>query len=185
MMAAEYGDLNWRPHYHAVIFGLDWSADRTLLKTVRGNPIFVSPALTKLWGNGFASVGNLTFESACYVARYVMKKQLGDGAKAKHYGGRTPEFSTMSRRPGIGKAWFDKFHKDVYPYDEVIINGIPTKPPRYYDQKLEEMDQATAETIREKRAERAKVHRRHNTPERLAARKELHQLRYKRLKREL
>jgi len=49
-----------------------------------------------------------------------------------------PEFATMSRRPGIGRGWFEKYGAEVYPSDEVIVRGRACKPPRYYDQQLSE-----------------------------------------------
>ena len=61
-----------------------------------------------------------------------------------------PEYATMSRRPGIGYNWFQKYKTDVYPHDYVVINGFKVKPPRYYDNLLpeEERDQ-----IKKKRME--------------------------------
>jgi len=48
-----------------------------------------------------------------------------------------PEFGIPSRKPGIGKPWFDKFMSDVYPADEVISRGFSQRPPRAYDRWLE------------------------------------------------
>ncbi len=146
----EYGEVNLRPHYHACIFGLDFIADRGLWKDDGKFPLFRSPLLDKAWGLGFATVGALTFKSAAYVARYVMKKANGDLARVKYarvdengeeYFVR-PEYVTMSRRPGIGSKWFEKFKSDVYPSDEVVHEGKRYRPPRFYDSQLadEELD---------------------------------------------
>lgn len=131
----EYGELLKRPHYHAIIFNHDFE-DKVLLTEDNGFKLFSSERLSRLWPFGFCTIGALTFESAAYVARYVVKKVTGDEAES-HYGGRKPEYSTMSRRPGIGRGWYEKFHSDVFPSDEVIINGRSVKPPRYYDGLLE------------------------------------------------
>ena len=78
--SGEYGKAteknNWiaRPHYHALIFGFAFK-DMTLYKVINEIPLFKSAELTKIWGKGHASVGNITMESAAYVARYIMKKQ--------------------------------------------------------------------------------------------------------------
>ncbi len=148
----EYGEVNLRPHYHACIFGLDFVADRGLWKDDGRNPLFRSPMLDRVWGLGFATVGALSFKSAAYVARYVMKKAPVDSAKYVRtrdgeFGVREtysvrPEYVTMSRRPGIGSKWFEKFKEDVYPSDEVILEGRKYRPPRYYDSLLgdEELD---------------------------------------------
>ena len=79
----EYGDLTRRPHYHALIFGYAFP-DRKLFKKSKSGDLYTSELLTKVWGLGHASVGDLTFESAAYVARYIMKKVNGDLVKS-HY----------------------------------------------------------------------------------------------------
>lgn len=120
-----------RPHHHALLFGFDFQ-DKVLWKVTDGIKLFRSAKLEQLWPYGFASIGEVTFESAAYVARYVVKKITGKPAAA-HYGGRLPEYTTMSRRPGIGKAWFDKYRSDVFPSDEVVIRGgVKCRVPRYY-----------------------------------------------------
>ncbi len=131
----EYGEENARPHYHACMFGVDFGRDRVPLSKKRGHTLYESPELNEAWGLGFASVGSLTWQSAAYVARYVMKKATGPLAKER-YGDRRPEYVTMSRRPGIGSTWFDRFASDVYPSDEVVHEGKRYRPPRFYDSKL-------------------------------------------------
>lgn len=74
----------------------------------------------------------MTFESAAYVARYALKKVTGERAES-HYGGRKPEYITMSRRPGLGTAWLAKYASDVYPRGRVVVRGFPSRPPRFYD----------------------------------------------------
>lgn len=131
----EYGDKLGRPHYHIAFFNLD-VPDKVYWKSVNGFKYYTSKILSDVWQNGFITIGELTFESAAYIARYVTKKINGSMADS-HYGGRKPEFCRMSLRPGIGKTWFDKFGSDVYPLDEVVSRGHKAKPPRYYDKLLE------------------------------------------------
>lgn len=123
----EYGAKLGRPHHHALLFGCGWP-DQVELK----QGLFVSQELSELWPYGYSSIGQVTFESAGYVARYAMKKVRGPDAAA-HYGQKVPEYLTMSRRPGIGRGWIDKYESDVYPSDEVVMNGARMRPPRYYD----------------------------------------------------
>lgn len=143
----EYGDLNKRPHYHAILFGVDFTHDRKLWSQKDGMKLFTSESLEKLWPYGFSTIGQVTFESCAYVARYIMKKQTGE--KAEEYYTRwdpvtgegtaiQPEYCTMSRKPGIGKSWIEKYKSDVYPHDYVVINDHKVKPPRFYDQQLDE-----------------------------------------------
>lgn len=134
----EYGEQFKRPHYHALLFNHDFR-DKKFFSERNGNRVFTSDTLSGLWKKGFSVIGDVTFESAAYVARYVMKKVTGGPAK-EFYGERRPEYSTMSRRPGIGKAWFDKYRGDVYPADRVIIRGAISRPPRFYDTQLGKVD---------------------------------------------
>lgn len=165
----EYGDLHLRPHYHACVFGVDFASDRTLWKTVRGNPLYVSPTLDRLWGRGYAVIGEVTFESAAYVARYITKKITGDRAE-EHYAGRKPEYTTMSRNPGIGKGWFDRWKDEVYPADEVIARGHPSRPPKFYDAQYELVDPAGLDQVKRKRLDKARAHVLDLTWERLQTR---------------
>lgn len=136
----EYGETTKRPHYHAILFGTAFDKDRRPdKKTPQGHILFSSPTLDKAWGNGHAWIGELTFESAAYVARYCLKKINGEQAEA-HYQGRRPEYVTMSRRPGIGSGWYDRFKEEVYPSDSVVLRGKEMMPPPFYDKILERND---------------------------------------------
>lgn len=144
-----------RPHYHACIFGTDFSEDRVFYKkTKRGDDLFNSPSLTETWGLGHAVIGDLTFESAAYVARYCLKKISGP-EKEDHYRGRTPEYVTMSRRPGIGAIWYERFHGDVFPSDSIIMRGREMQPPPFYDKALEKADPALYRQIKKEREQAA------------------------------
>lgn len=133
----EYGEQLGRPHYHCILFGFSFP-DRILFK--RGSEpslnLYTSKLLSELWPLGFSTIGQVTFESAAYVARYVVKKWFGDGAD-EHYKGRKPEYVTMSRRPGIGSGWIEKFESDVFPADQVVLRGKKMAPPRFYRDRYE------------------------------------------------
>lgn len=158
---AEYGEKSSRPHFHLLLFNHDFH-DKKLWKEQGENSLYVSDSLKALWGNGFTTVGNLTFESAAYTARYVTKKISGREAQ-KHYE-RTnestgevydlpPERSVcVSRRPGIGKAWFERFGKFVKDHDYVIIRGKKCKPAKYYDRLFDFEDPQHFKCIKEARA---------------------------------
>ena len=106
---------------------------------------------------GYSSVGDLTFGSAAYVARYHLKK-VGSVVSDNHYTDlRTgemlaPEYITMSRRPGIGSAWYDKYKSDVYPRDSRVIKGVDTKPCKFYDSRYEIDDPHGYRALKLKRA---------------------------------
>ncbi len=187
----EYGDENLRPHYHAAVFGLDFGDDRKLFKTARGNSLFVSETLDEAWGLGFATIGSLTWKSAAYVARYVMKKATGPLAQERYErvdqvtGEVTrvrPEYTTMSRRPGIGSTWFEQFASDVYPADEVVHEGKRLRPPRFYDSKLPESELLE---LKAKRRMKAAEHSLDQSSERLAVREKVAAARLSGLHRDL
>lgn len=177
----EYGERTQRPHYHALIFGQDFLEDRKLeRRTARGHHLFASVELDKLWRKGHCYIGELTPKSAGYVARYAMKK-LGGVLAEETYGERVdqetgqvdfyrhPPYATMSRRPGIGQEWLNKFQGDVFPSDEVIVNGRKTRVPRYYDEQL---DPGELEVVKGERRKRARRHKKNNSSERLTVREE-------------
>lgn len=166
-MCGEYGSQYGRPHYHALLFNCRFD-DLVLYKKDRGVSIYTSDTLKELWPYGFSSVGEVTFQSAAYVARYCMKKVTGDDAY-EHYmvfdeetgevfGDRVPEYCAPSRRPGLGKTWLEKFHADVYSQDFVVVvskNGDhKVRVPRFYDAVYECMDPNAFLRLKEKRAER-------------------------------
>ena len=97
----EYGENLGRPHYHAILFGLDFG-DKRLFSRRDDINLYTSYDLSKLWTFGFSTVGDCNFDTAAYCARYTLKKFRGSPeAREAHYGGRRPEYCTMSRRPGI------------------------------------------------------------------------------------
>lgn len=152
----EYGDKNERPHYHLIIFGYDFVDDRVLLRNTPYGPLYISDFLFGLWPYGFHTIGNVSFHSCAYVARYVTKKVYGKNAPA-HYQGRTPEFITMSRRPGIAHDWIVKYYADVYNYDKVVLpDGMIVRPPAYYDDYLHLTDSERYDILKARRKQAIK-----------------------------
>ena len=179
----EYGDDFDRPHHHCIIFG--WRPpDLILWSEKRGVRLHRSAIVERLWSFGFVSVGSVTYESSAYISRYILKKVYGPSAAA-HYQGRHPEYLTMSRRPGIGKKWIDKYSDDVYRSDNIVYGlGRLTKPPRYYDKQYEKLDKAHfSEIERERRI--AEAGSDYNSEYRKNVRKKLQEARLDVLKREL
>lgn len=179
--AGEYGDKRSRPHYHIALFGEEFSEDRYHWRTTEaGHKLYRSPRLEALWTHGNCEIGNLTFESAAYIARYVTKKMTGPKAE-EHYKRRdqvtgeefmvTPEFSIMSRGgkrgKGLGGSWLEKFVTDVYPHDYVVMNGQQLKPPRFYDKHYEAMEPQIMAHIKLERELEGATNAGDNTPERL------------------
>lgn len=131
----EYGDDLGRPHYHALLFGLEFSDRRFYKKSKDGHNLYTSETLDQIWGFGSCWIGELNFETAAYCARYCLKKITGDAAES-HYKGKQPEYCTMSTKPAIGARWAAKYQEQTYRQDKILINGVLRKPPRYYDKLL-------------------------------------------------
>lgn len=132
----EYGERFKRPHYHACVFGIDFE-DKKIDSSKNGQYYYHSCELDLIWGFGKCIIGDVTFESAAYVSRYIMSKKLGKEAVKYEKEGIEPEFVRMSRRPGIGLKWLEKYSGDVFNHDyQIIRGGIKCKPPRYYTEKF-------------------------------------------------
>ncbi len=155
----EYGDRTQRPHYHAVLFGVDF-LDRSIIRHSGGAPVWRSETLDSYWSHGLSEFGTVSAASAAYVAGYVRKKvnkrvypdayvrvddETGELVDIE------PEFARMSLKPAIGRRWIEKNWRDVYPRDSVVIDGFEGKPPRYYDKWLEAHDPEMAMVVRGQR----------------------------------
>lgn len=175
----EYGGLNRRPHYHALMFGMDFREDAIPLEK---KDLYTSPTLVERWENGNVSIGAVTPKSAAYVASYSVKKQREQmdperlcrfDSKTGEYWYVEPEFVLMSRRPGLGRGWIEKFKSDVYPSDEVVLSGRRVSPPRYYDERLPAEELAE---LKLRRRDRAEARAADCTPERLRVREQCAEL---------
>jgi hypothetical protein len=201
-MAGEYGESFGRPHYHACIFGINFSDRKYHKRTPSGFNIYVSKILESLWPYGYSSIGDVTFESAAYVARYIMKKQTGTkpnefGMTAKdHYTWcdletgelkhKEPEFNKMSLRPGIGADWLKKYLPDVYPNDFVEVRGKKTTPPKYYDKIYKKLAPLEFDDLEyERHLKRLEKDKTEYTPERLEAKETVQLAKLSKLKRTL
>jgi hypothetical protein len=191
-------NLLGRPHYHAIIFGYQFP-DLELHREKKGIKLYRSEKLERLWSKGFVTVGEVTFHSAAYVARYVMKKKGGEMAqgdestnhyvKPDEYGELhlvQPEYTTMSRRPGIAHDWFMEF-KDDLKKDFITINKGEKvekfKPPKYYDGLFEIHEPDHLANVKAKRKAHAKNDP-DNSLERLAAKEAVKKAQVKMLIRE-
>lgn len=99
-LIGEYGRRTSRAHYHAVLFGLDRSYE---------------PLIRSTWTKGLSDVGDLTPQSAAYIAGYVVGK---DPNFQPH--GRHPPFTRMSLRPGIGATAHEEIMRIMYSREGAI-----------------------------------------------------------------
>lgn len=175
LACGEYGENLGRPHYHAIIFGLDFP-DKRVHSRKGENTLYTSATLERIWQHGFCTVGAVTFDSAAYVSRYTTKKISGEKADS-HYQGRLPEFLSCSLRPGIGAEFFGQFHPEITLHDAVISRAVEAKPPRYYDKLHKRLNPTGAlHTQRERKLQALEPARQANsTPDRLRVREEVTQ----------
>jgi hypothetical protein len=77
----------------------------------------------------------------------------------------------MSRRPGIGKRWFDEYKEDCFPSDEVPVpgTGVLQKVPRYYDESFRRDAPEEFERVKQARQEFRAKHADEYTSARLMA----------------
>ncbi|AXL14734.1 replication initiator protein [Microviridae sp.] len=176
----EYGEQTGRPHYHAAMFGQDFREDSRPARSKSGERAWTSDRLSDLWPHGIHQVGDLTFDSAAYVARYVTKKLTGPMGEEAYQrvdeltgelNKIQPPYVTMSLKPGIGADWLKRFRGDVYPRDYVVAKGMKLPPPKYYDKLQEALDEDMIERLKEDRIRRAEA-RGPETPERRRVRDE-------------
>lgn len=99
----EYGETTYRPHYHAIIFGIGMHYD---------------DVIADAWPYGHVHVGDVTAHSAQYVCGYVTKKITNKFDP--RLVGMEPEFARMSNRPGIAANVVDKIIDVLQKYPQVI-----------------------------------------------------------------
>ncbi|AXL14522.1 replication initiator protein [Microviridae sp.] len=168
----EYGEKFKRPHYHLLLFNYDFPDKKPLIfrSYKMGNYpnqlLYTSEILKKLWPFGHSSIGSLTFNSAAYVSRYMLKKQKGNVDYVSGFDLKidsdtgeslpvSPECCTKSL--GIGKEWFNRYWSEVYPSDFIIHDSKKFSPPPYYDYLLQKKDPYLFDIVKENRLESIRV----------------------------
>ena len=141
-LAGEYGPQTLRPHYHAIIYGLDLSDFSDL--EFRGynelkQAFYSSEKFRNIWEYGFVSMSEVSWATCAYVARYVVKKASTDYSMSDF--GLEDEFCIMSRRPGLGAEYL-KMHPDALDFDSIPISTAKgcrnIEIPRYYTRLISE-----------------------------------------------
>lgn len=127
-VTGEYGSETLRPHWHAIVFNWRPNDLKEHYKNGRGDQVYTSESLTKLWGKGHAELGSVTIDSAGYVARYAAKAWDQSNELYREY----KPISKKSQKYAIGKKWLEKFWEDIFNYGELRVDGKRVPIPRYY-----------------------------------------------------
>lgn len=160
-LCGEYGEMTLRPHYHAILFGLSLDDVQAVpALTPLGKPVtndmgdayYQSPVLASSWSFGLVSCSEVTWRTCAYVARYVTKKwSSGFDSKSKvnlyELFNVQPEFSLMSRKPGIGsdflQSWMDSHPTEsILDYSKLSVSdstgGKSIRVPKYIKRKFKD-----------------------------------------------
>lgn len=136
MVTGEYGEKDKRPHWHAIIFNYS-PPDLKFHKMSKcgKHRIFKSAIIDELWGKNDSKkvpneIGDVSIDSAGYVARYAAKKLVHGNDQEHDY---HPIHKTSSKN-AIGKKYISANYKQIFRLGFVRIPGskIKTKIPRYY-----------------------------------------------------
>ncbi len=159
-MCGEYGELHGRPHYHLLMFNFNVRDKEYYKRSQKGFDMYHSKIIEKIWGRGHIELNEITPETCAYVARYVLKKQKGKGAKEDYeLRGLVPEYTNCSRKPGIGAGYFEENKDKIYEYDKILLannKGVQElKPAKYFDRLYDAEEHDLMDAIKQRRKELA------------------------------
>ena len=143
----EYGTETKRPHYHLLLYGapLDISQNYSYHIDKNFKEHWKNPIIDHYWKYGMHDIANMEWSNAAYVARYCTKKIHTEPFPDQLYAeqGMRKEFIRMSRRPAIGRRYYDLHKLDIYKNDEMIMKTVKGnigsfKPPKSFDKLFKE-----------------------------------------------
>lgn len=133
--AAEYGTLNWRPHYHIILYNVQDQRNIEKAWTVDGDLI------------GNVLVDNVSGAAIRYTVKYLSKPR-----RIPQYRGddRAPEFQLTSK--GLGAAYLNDnsvaYHRADLQRNYVNAEGgFKTAMPRYYRDRIWTEDQKAKQRV--------------------------------------
>lgn len=151
-LCGEYGNKTMRPHYHLILFGLFLEDLKPLYMNQDGFSYYTSESIDKIWCSeeeakkpksdrrsfGYHIIADVNWNTCAYVARYIVKKQYGDGAEIYNELNYPKEFTLMSRKPGIGRQFYEDHKLDLYSDIDGLYLSTPDgarriRANRYYD----------------------------------------------------
>ena len=130
----EYGDLFGRPHYHAIVFGIDFTNEDDI------NDVNVA------WQfRGKVQLKPVTAADIAYVCNYVSKKLFYDPMdELMEYGCVQPPFKTQSQ--GLALSFFEKDRKQ-FEKGYFVYRGVRRSIPRLFLKKDELLKQLVGDAF--------------------------------------
>jgi hypothetical protein len=162
MVSHEYGSKTARPHHHVIIFGWAPKNQKLISYSKGGNPLFTSDEVSKLWTNGYHSIGEANEKTAYYIAAYALKgkeNEIWDEQDGEIH--KVSDSFDCSKNPGIGLEYLRKNYKQIVDSGDFV--------PRYYAKKLEEIDPEYFEKYENQKLENLKT----RTPQEIHAKLEI------------
>lgn len=125
-----------RPHYHLIIFNCKLDDLELLYKNDSQFKYYTSKTISGCWKYGFHNIASSISASMPITISNNMKKQKGENSSIYDKFNYPPEFTIMSRKPGIGKEYFEQHAIDIY-YDGAFLStedgSMRIYPNKYYD----------------------------------------------------
>lgn len=132
----EYGEKTLRCHFHAIVYGLVLNDLVYYGKSKSGEDMFTSKFIDDIWKKGEVWISEACWNNIAYITRYTTKKLYGEDSKYYEELGITPPFITMSRKPGIGRDYYEDNKQRLFEEQRFYIptrDGVRAgSPSRYY-----------------------------------------------------
>lgn len=160
----EYG--SWknthRPHYHCILYGIglgDLQDKKPAGFNELKQTVYTSDTIARFWPHGNICIADVSWSTCAYVARYTAKKATSPEEELiNEMCGINPIFSVMSRKPGIGREYFEQ-HPDCLDYQNISIStpegGKKLSIPKYYVNCLKLTDEEKYDKLVKTRQELA------------------------------
>lgn len=134
-IAGEYGTQKFRPHYHGILYGVDYK-EHNQERLLDGSYVIIDGPLKDAWKYGNINVGDVCTESAGYVAQYCLTKLNGKRAK-EVYCGRQPPFQLFSR--GLGLRYVEEHFEELKEEPTLRKRENVIGLPRAYRDKMRKL----------------------------------------------